>query len=84
MLDELLPLNDDMTWSVYQGSKGLAIFLSIMLFFLVSKNYHHKERDEIVNEQQSLRNIMRESYYSTHHASQDMNLKTVDTTNDSL
>ena len=51
VLDELLPLNNDMTWSVYQGSKGFVIFLSIMLFFLVSKNYHYRERDEIVNEQ---------------------------------
>ena len=53
VLDELLPLNDDMVWSVYQGSKGFGIFLSIklMLFFLVSKNYHYRERDETVNEQ---------------------------------
>ena len=51
VLDEQLLLNDDMTWSVYHGSKGLGIFLSIMLFFLVSKNYYYRERDEIVNEQ---------------------------------
>ena len=51
VLDELWPLNNDMTWSVYQGSKGLCIFLSIMLFLLVSKNYRYRERDEIVNEQ---------------------------------
>ena len=51
VLDEQLLLNDDMAWSVYQGSKGFGIFLSIMLFLLVSKNYHYRERDEIVNEQ---------------------------------
>ena len=51
VLDELLPLNDDTTWSAYQGSKGFGIFLSIMLFLLVSKNYRYRERDEIVNEQ---------------------------------
>ena len=51
VLDELLLLNDDMVWSVYRGLKGFGIFLSIMLFFLVSKNYHYRERDEIVNEQ---------------------------------
>ena len=52
VLDEqLFLLNDDMVWSVYRGSKGFGIFLSIMLFFLVSKNYHYRERDKIVNEQ---------------------------------
>ena len=51
VLDELLPLNDDMTWSVHHGSKGFGIFLSIMLFFLISRNYHYRERDEIVNDQ---------------------------------
>ena len=29
----------------------LDIFLSIVLFLLVSKTYHYRERDEIVNEQ---------------------------------
>ena len=38
-------------WSIYNGLKGVGLFLSIALFSLVCKHYRYRERNEIVNEQ---------------------------------
>ena len=38
-------------WSIYNGFKGFGIFLSIAFFSFVSKHYHYRERNEVVNEQ---------------------------------
>ena len=45
------------TWNIYHGSKGLLIFLSIILFSLSSKHYHFRERSEIVNRQAMIEEI---------------------------
>ena len=45
------------TWNIYHGSKGLLIFLSIVLFSLSSKHYHFRERSETVNEQAMIEEI---------------------------
>ncbi len=45
------------TWNIYHGSKGLLIFLSIILFSVSSKHYHFRERSEIVNEQAMIEEI---------------------------
>ena len=38
-------------WNIYHASKGLCIFVSIVLFSMIYKHYKYRERDEIVNEQ---------------------------------
>ena len=42
---------DTVQWNVYHGSKGFAIFLSLVAFSLVYKRYKYRERNEIVGEQ---------------------------------
>ena len=39
------------TWIIYHATKGLCIFVSIVLFSMIYKHYKYRERDEIVNEQ---------------------------------
>ena len=36
---------------IYEGVKGFLIFVSLMLFSCVSRRYHYRQRDEIVNVQ---------------------------------
>ena len=38
-------------WNIYHGTKGLCMFVSIILFSLIYKHYKYRERNEIVNEQ---------------------------------
>ena len=38
-------------WSIYHGIKGFGIFVSILSFSIIYKNYRYRERNEIVNEQ---------------------------------
>ena len=38
-------------WNIYHATKGLCIFVSIVLFSMIYKHYKYRERDEIVNEQ---------------------------------
>ena len=38
-------------WSIYRGIKGFGIFVSILSFSIIYKNYRYRERNEIVNEQ---------------------------------
>ena len=45
------------SWSVYNGIKGFGIFLSIVLFWLVTKHYDYRKRNEIVNEQAIIEEI---------------------------
>ena len=39
------------TWIIYHATKGLCIFVSIVLFSMIYRHYKYRERDEIVNEQ---------------------------------
>ena len=39
------------TWIIYHATKGLCIFVSIVLFSMIYRRYKYRERDEIVNEQ---------------------------------
>ena len=39
------------SWLIYEGVKGFLIFVSLMLFSCVSRRYHYRQRDEIVNVQ---------------------------------
>ena len=38
-------------WNIYHATKGLCIFMSIVLFSMIYNHYKYRERDEIVNEQ---------------------------------
>ena len=51
ILEVKLSESDEMVWSIYRGSKGVGIFLSIILFICISKAYRYRERNEVVNEQ---------------------------------
>ena len=44
-------LENTKLWNIYHGVKGFCMFLSIAVFWFVSKHYHYRQRDEIVNEQ---------------------------------
>ena len=57
LIDILFQRANITTWNIYHGSKGLLIFLSIILFSLSSKHYHFRERSEIVNEQAMIEEI---------------------------
>ena len=57
LIENLFQRVDITTWNIYHGSKGLLIFLSIVLFSLSSKHYHFRERNEIVNEQAMIEEI---------------------------
>ena len=39
------------SWSIYHGIKGVGIFVSIICYSFISKQYRYRERDENVNEQ---------------------------------
>ena len=39
------------TWEIFQEVKTFLMFLSFMLYLCVSKRYHYRQRDEVVNEQ---------------------------------
>ena len=38
-------------WNIYHATKGLCIFVSIVVFSMIYRRYKYRERDEIVNEQ---------------------------------
>ena len=38
-------------WNIYHGIRGVGIFVSIICFSYISKQYRYRERDENVNEQ---------------------------------
>ena len=40
-----------LTWVVYHGCKVFLIFLSLLVYMCISKRYHYRLRDEVVNEQ---------------------------------
>ena len=44
-------LLEEDNWNIYHGIKGFCIFLSILCFSLVCKNYQYRQKNEIVNEQ---------------------------------
>ena len=53
-------------WCIYGGVKGLCIFVSIVLYSVVCKYYHYRERDEVVNEQAIIEDLFeRELMYET-------------------
>ena len=53
-------------WCIYGGVKGLCIFMSIVLYSVVRKYYHYRERDEVVNEQAIIEDLYeRELMYET-------------------
>ena len=39
------------SWSVYNGCKGVGLFVSIGFFSFVAKNYRYREKNEVVNSQ---------------------------------
>ena len=39
------------SWNIYHGIRGVGIFVSIICFSFIFKQYRYRERDEIVNEQ---------------------------------
>ena len=39
------------SWLIYEGVKGFLILVSLVLFSCVSRRYHYRQRDEIVNVQ---------------------------------
>ena len=57
LIENLLQNANITTWNIYHGSKGLLIFLSIILFSMSSKHYHFRKRSEIVNEQAIIEEI---------------------------
>ena len=44
-------ITDSITWEIFHEVKAFLIFLSLMLYLCVSKRYHYRQRDEVVNEQ---------------------------------
>ena len=60
------------TWNIYHGSKGLLIFLSIILFSLSSKHYHFRERNEIVNEQAIIEEIYERELLLNNNEQEDL------------
>ena len=43
-------LSDPIVWEVFHEVKAFLIFISLMVYLCVSKRYHYRARDEIVNE----------------------------------
>ena len=43
-------LTDPIVWEVFHEVKAFLIFISLMVYLCVSKRYHYRARDEIVNE----------------------------------
>ena len=52
-------------WCIYGGVKGLCTFISIVLYSVVCKYYHYRERDEVVNEQAIIDLFEQELMYET-------------------
>ena len=44
-------------WLICEGVKGFLILVSLVLFWCVSRHYHYRERDEIVNVQGMIEEI---------------------------
>ena len=44
-------ITDVTTWEVFHEVKTFLIFLSLMLYLCVSRQYRYRLRDEVVNEQ---------------------------------
>ena len=42
---------DTQPWTIYHGIKGVGIILSLLLYSLLYKCYHYRERNETINEQ---------------------------------
>ncbi len=42
---------ETVSWSVYNGCKGVGLFVSIGLFSFIAKNYRYREKNEVVNSQ---------------------------------
>ncbi len=42
---------ETVSWSVYNGCKGVGLFISIALFSFIAKNYRYREKNEVVNSQ---------------------------------
>ena len=42
---------DSTIWTIFNEVKAFLIFLSLMLYLCVSKRYHYRNCDEVVNEQ---------------------------------
>ena len=51
VLDTHMFLKDASEWNLYHGIKGACIFISIIIFSSMCKQYQYRRRDEIVNEQ---------------------------------
>ena len=43
-------LTDPIVWEVFHEVKAFLIFISLMVYLCVSKRYHYRVRDDIVNE----------------------------------
>ena len=50
-LDTYPPNLESLPWNIYHLVKGFGIFLSIIAFSIVCKQYRYRERNEVVNEQ---------------------------------
>ena len=51
ILDKKSARLDTDLWTIYHGIKGVGIILSLLLYSLLHKCYHYRERNEIINEQ---------------------------------
>ena len=45
---------DKTVWLIYDGVKGFLILVSLVMFSCMSKRYHYRQRDEIVNVQRMI------------------------------
>ena len=44
-------ITESNSWEIFNEVKAFLIFLSLMFYLFVSKSYHYRKRDEVVNEQ---------------------------------
>ena len=51
ILDKKSARLDTDLWTIYHGIKGVVIILSLLLYSLLYKRYHYRERNETINEQ---------------------------------
>ena len=51
ILDKNSARLDTDPWTIYHGIKGVVIILSLLLYSLLYKRYHYRERNETINEQ---------------------------------
>ena len=66
LVEATLDESNNSEWCIYCGVKGLCIFVSIVLYSVVSKYYRYRERDEVVNEQAIIEDLYeRELLYET-------------------